>query len=82
MAASISWYNYYMDNRPLIETNPHLSNPKEYEESLIINVTSSTAVELGKVDSSIVQVLKNSGFPSLIKFGEQPFLLKLEDLPL
>jgi len=71
-----------MNNKPLIETNPYLSNPKEYEELLIINVTSSTAVELGKVDPSLVRVLKNNGFPSLIKFDDQPFFLKREDLPL
>lgn len=71
-----------MNHKPLIKTNPHLDNPKKYEESLIINVMSSTAIELGKVDSSIVRVLRNNDFPSLIKFDEGPFFLKIEDLPL
>ena len=71
-----------MNGKPLIETNPHLRNSKKYEELLIINVTSSTAIELGKVDPSIVRALKNNGFPSLIKFDDKPCSFKLEDLPL
>ena len=66
---AISWYNYNMNHKPLIETNPYLRNPKKYEELLIINVGSSTAIELEKADPSLFQVLKDTSFPLLIKFG-------------
>jgi hypothetical protein len=43
--------------KPLIETNPHLKNPKKYRKALILSVASSTAIETGASVESIVRVL-------------------------
>ncbi|OGX37269.1 MAG: hypothetical protein A3C53_05160 [Omnitrophica WOR_2 bacterium RIFCSPHIGHO2_02_FULL_68_15] len=56
-----------MDDKPLSQTNPYLQDPAQYEELLILNVTSSTAVELRKVPASIVRALRAKNLPSLIK---------------
>ena len=48
-----------MDDRPLTETNPYLKDPEQYEKSLFINVTTSTAVELGKIPQAIIKALKD-----------------------
>lgn len=64
------WYNYFVQDKSLIETNPYLRDPKEREKFVFINVTSSTAVELGKLPSSLIRALKDKSFPSLIKLDE------------
>jgi hypothetical protein len=46
-----------MNNRPLIETNPHLKSPEKYRKALIINIASSTAVETGAPVASIIRTL-------------------------
>ena len=46
-----------MDDKPLIETNPHLKAPEKYRKALIINVASSTAVETGAPVESIARTL-------------------------
>ena len=38
-------YKYYMKNKPLIETNPHLKDPVQYKTALIKAVVSSSAIE-------------------------------------
>ena len=45
--------------KSLKETNPHLRDAEKYEELLITNVTSSTAIELGSVPRSITRSLRN-----------------------
>lgn len=47
--------------KPLIETNPYLSNPKKYRKALILNVASSTAIETGASVESIVRTLADKG---------------------
>ena len=47
-----------MNHKPLIETNPYLRDPKQYEKLLIINVGSSTAIELGSIPAPITNILK------------------------
>lgn len=59
--------------KPLIETNLYLRDPAQYEELLVLNVTSSTAVELRKVPASIVRALRTKELPSLIKLPKNPF---------
>ena len=49
-----------MKNKPLIETNPHLKVPGNYQKALIANVASSTAIETGGSIDSIVRVLAKS----------------------
>lgn len=68
------WYNYSMNHKPLIETNVYLRNPRLYEELLIINVGSSTAIELGNIPSSITQVLKtyHPVPPTIESLGDLP----------
>lgn len=61
-----------MAKRPLSETNPYLRDPKLYEKMLFINVTSSTAVELGQVPASINQALKDKNLPLFIRIGPNP----------
>jgi hypothetical protein len=46
-----------MKNKPLIETNPYLRNPKKYRKALIFSVASSTAIETGASVESIVRTL-------------------------
>lgn len=55
-----------MNRKPLSETNPYLRDPKAYERFLIVNVTRSTAIELGQVHSEIIQALKNKKVSSLV----------------
>ena len=43
--------------KPLIETNQHLRVPEKYQQALVANVSSSTAIETGAPVKSIVQVL-------------------------
>jgi len=49
-----------MNEKPLIETNPHLKIPDKYRKALIINVATSTAVETGAPVESIVRTLTDS----------------------
>ncbi len=63
------WYNLFVDDKPLIETNPYLRDPEQYEKSLFINVTTSTAVELGKVPASMIRALKNKKRPLFINLN-------------
>ena len=65
-------YTLAMDDKPLIETNPYLKDSEQYEKSLFINVTTSTAVELGKIPASIIKALKNKKQPLFINlnFGQ------------
>jgi transcriptional regulatory protein LevR len=46
-----------MRKKSLIETNPYLQNSKNYNASLITNVSSSTAIETGENVLSIADKL-------------------------
>lgn len=46
-----------MRNKSLIETNPYLQNLEKYRESLITNVSSSTAIETGGSVQSVVDTI-------------------------
>ena len=46
-----------MSKKSLIETNPYLQNSKKYRDSLITNVSSSTAIETGDNVQSIADTL-------------------------
>ncbi len=46
-----------MNHKSLIETNPYLRDPKQYEKLLILNVGSSTAIELGSIPVPIAKAL-------------------------
>jgi len=46
-----------MRRKSLIETNPYLQNLEKYRESLITNVSSSTAIETGASVQSVVDTL-------------------------
>jgi ribosomal protein L32E len=56
-----------MKKKPLIETNPHLQNPKKYRQALIKNVASSTAIETGTSVESITKILTDKKRNELIK---------------
>jgi len=47
--------------KPLIETNPYLKNPKKYRNALRIHVASSTAIETGTSVESITHILADAG---------------------
>lgn len=47
--------------KPLIETNPYLKNPKKYRKALILSVASSTAIETGRSVASVVRTLTGKG---------------------
>ncbi len=46
-----------MEQKPLIETNPFLRDPKKFRAALIANVSSSTAVETGASVEAIARAL-------------------------
>ena len=46
-----------MSKKSLIETNPYLQNSKKYRDSLITNVSSSTAIETGDNVCSVADTL-------------------------
>lgn len=52
-----SWYNCCMAPKTLFDVNPYLSDPDHYEQFLVINVGSSSAIELGRLPASIVRAL-------------------------
>lgn len=63
----IMWYNINMkNNKSLAKTNPYLRNKKQYERLLLINVTTSTALEIGTVSLPILTALKDKDYPLLI----------------
>jgi hypothetical protein len=43
--------------KTLFDVNPYLSDPDHYEQFLVINVGSSSAIELGRLPASIVRAL-------------------------
>ena len=49
-----------MRKKPLIETNPYLRDPEKYEKSLVANILSSTAIEIGPLPASLKRALKNN----------------------
>ena len=53
--------------KPLIETNLYLRNPKKYRKSLILSVASSTSIETGASVESIVRALTGKGKRKLAK---------------
>lgn len=62
----ILWYNLGMNNKPLIETNAYLRDSKLRAALLLVNVSTSTAVELVRVSPSILKSLKDKTLPQLI----------------
>jgi hypothetical protein len=46
-----------MRKKSLIETNPYLQNLEKYRDSLITNVSSSTAIETGNSVQSVADTL-------------------------
>jgi sulfur relay (sulfurtransferase) DsrC/TusE family protein len=46
-----------MSKKSLIETNPYLQNSEKYRDSLITNVSSSTAIETGDTVWSVVNTV-------------------------
>ena len=49
-----------------VKVSDDLRDAKVYENFLILNVTSSTAIELGKVGPKILTALKDKKIPSFI----------------
>ena len=56
-----------MEQKPLIETNPFLRDPKKFRKALITNVSSSTAVETGAPVEAIARALADGNKPQLLK---------------
>jgi hypothetical protein len=46
-----------MKREPLLESNPYLRDPESYADQLAASVTSSTAVEIGRVKPSLKKAL-------------------------
>ncbi len=55
-----------MSKKPLIETNPYLQDSEKYRNSLITNVSSSTAIETGEDVRSIANKLTEIADTSFI----------------
>jgi hypothetical protein len=60
-----------MPVKSLKETNPHLRDAKTYEDVLVTNVISSTAIELGAVPRSITRSLTNHRLARLVKLNRR-----------
>ena len=67
LPADLTTDSHRMDRRPLIATNPYLKIPGKYRKALIINVSSSTAVETGAPVESIARSLTQEGQRKQIK---------------
>ena len=52
-----------MENKPLIEANPHLRVRKKYRHALILNVASSTAIETGQSVEAVAKLLTAPSTP-------------------
>ncbi len=55
-----------MKRKPLNETNPYLRNKNLYAKLVTVNVSSSSAIEIGVVSPSIVKAMENKSSPQLI----------------
>lgn len=53
-------------NKSLVKTNPYLRDKQQYEKLLLINVTTSTALEIGVISPTILKALKAKNYPLLI----------------
>jgi len=53
--------------KPLIESNPYLKDPKKYRKALILSVASSTAIETGASVESIARMLTDASKTKRIK---------------
>lgn len=53
--------------KPLIESNPYLKDPKKYRKALILSVASSTAIETGASVESIARMLTDASETKRIK---------------
>ena len=51
-------YNMFLEQKPLIETNPYLRDPVKFRKALITSVASSTAIETGAPVASIARMLE------------------------
>jgi hypothetical protein len=67
----VSWQKKAMPVKSLKETNPHLRNEEKYENVLVTNVISSTAIELGSVPRSITRCLTSSLVDNVRPTGKQ-----------
>ena len=47
-----------MNHKPLSETNPYLRNKRLYEKFLIVNVSSSAAIELGPLPAALKEAIE------------------------
>ena len=51
-----------MRKKSLMETNPYLRDPKTFEKFLFVSVSSSAAIELGKLPPALEHALKSTNF--------------------
>ncbi len=56
-----------MEQKPLVETNPFLRDPKKFRKALTTNVASSTAIETGAPVETIARTLAEGDKPLLLK---------------
>ncbi|MDO8412517.1 MAG: hypothetical protein Q7S51_01880 [Gallionellaceae bacterium] len=52
-----------MQKKSLIQTNPYLRTLEQYRKMLVINVSSSTAIETGAPVASIAKTLSSESAP-------------------
>ena len=57
-----------MKEKPLIKTNIHLKNSQLYKKLLFINVSSSSAIELGTLSPGMLNALKKENAPKIILY--------------
>jgi hypothetical protein len=50
-----------MRKKPLIELNSYLKAPEKYQQDLITNISSSTAIETGVPAEKIARILTQAG---------------------
>ncbi len=60
-------YTSCMDDKPLIETNPYLIDPIQCQQLLVLNVSTSTAVELRKIPAMVIKAIEEEYHRLFIK---------------
>jgi len=65
------WYNIAMSEKPLIETNPYLSDPEQRRELIYTAVATSTAIETGYIVTARSDYLAQ--MPEKIAESEEPY---------
>ena len=52
-----SWYTISMKRETIFESNPYLRDPESYADQMVASVSSSTAIEIGRIKPSLKKAI-------------------------